>query len=308
MDRREPTIDVPAQPSHRAEQRAAAARRGRARSTARTFGSTVEALEGLALGGARVAVHVIELDRGEPVLAGDDHMPLPVGGLGVVPLLVEVAAQFDAGALDPFELSDRSDLDDAGACGVWRLLAAPTLPLADLAVLAASSGDALAANALLDRVSHENVTRRLVSLGMPRSALLDRFREERGPDDAPVLALGTAREYATLFAALAARTVVNRDVSERVTDWLTPSSDAGLVGAMLGIDPFWHDADAHGLVHFGRTGREAGARAEAGVIAGRRAAFAYAMIVAFEDLSPLHRHRAHSAFHALGRDLMEYAT
>lgn len=300
---------MPAHPSHRADLRAAApaTRGGRARSSTRRFRSTVEALEALSLEGARVSVHVIELDRGEAVLAGDDHMPLPVGGLGVVPLLVEVAAQFDTGTLDPFELSDRSDLDDAGATGVWRLLAAPTLPLADLAVLASSSGDALAANALLDRVGHEQVTRRLVSLGMPRSALLDRFREERGPDDAPHVALGTAREYAALFAALAARTVVSRDVSTRVTDWLTPSADAGLVGAMLGLDPLSHGEDEHGLVHFGRTGREPGARAEAGVIAGRRAAFAYAMIIAFDDLSPLHRHRAHSAFHALGNDLMEYA-
>ncbi|WP_309068583.1 serine hydrolase [Microbacterium sp.] len=284
-----------------------AMRRGRGRQT-RTFRSTTNALEGLSLAGARVAVHVTDLDRGEVVLAGDDHLPLPIGGLGVVPLLIETAARIEDGSLDPHALAERAETDALAPTGLWRAMAAPTLPIVDLAVLAAAAGDAAATNALLDRVGHESVTRRIVELGMPRSALLDGFRSERGPDDAPYIALGTAREFAALFSALAGGTAVAPAVSERVVGWLSPVTDVGLVGAAIGGDPFSHEPDGHGLVHFAKTGRERGVRADAGVLAGRRGAFAYALIVAFDDLSLLHRHRVHSAFHALGGDLLEYAT
>lgn len=282
-------------------------RRGRGRQT-RSFRSTTAALEGLSLAGARVSVHVTDLDTGDVVLAGDAHLPLPVGGLGVVPLLIETAARFEDGSLDRHALADRPEGDLMAPAGVWRSMAAPTLPLVDLALLAATCGDAAATNALLERVGHERVTRRIVELGMPRSALLDGFRTERGPDDAPHLALGTAREFANLFVALAGGTAVSPAVSEQVVSWLSPVSDAGLVAAAVGGDPFSHEPDGHGVVHFAKTGRESGARAEAGVLAGRRGAFAYALIVGFDDVSLLHRHRVHSAFHALGGDLLEYAT
>jgi beta-lactamase class A len=282
-------------------------RHGRARQT-RTFRTTTAALEELSLAGARVAVHIADLDRGDVVLAGDDHLPLPVGGLGVVPLLVEVAARIEEGSLDPLALIDRPATDRPSPWGVWRAMAAPTLPVVDLALLAAAAGDAAATNALLERVGHENVTRRIVDLGMPRSALLDGFRADRGPDDAPYVALGTAGEFAELFASLAGGTAVGPAVSERVVGWLSPVTDVGLVGAAIGADPFSHEPDGHGIVHFAKTGRERGVRADAGVLAGRRGAFAYALIVAFDDLSLLHRHRVHGAFHALGEDLLEYAT
>ena len=63
-------------------------------------------------------------------------------------------------------------------------------------MLTASTGDALAANALLARVGLPAVRARIEDLGLERSALLDRFRDERGPDDAPHFALGSARELA----------------------------------------------------------------------------------------------------------------
>lgn len=275
---------------------------------ARTFRATTSALERLALAGARVAVHVTDLDRAEVVLQGDDHLALPIGGLGIVPLLVETAARIEAGTLDPHLLVDRPVTKRPAPTGIWRALAAPTLPVVDLAVLAAAAGDAAATNALLEVVGHESVTRRIVDLGMPRSALLDGFRSERGPDDAPHIALGTAREFAGLFAALAAGTAIDAEVSERVVTWLSPVTDVGLVGAAVGSDPFSHEPDGHGVVHFAKTGRETGVRAEAGVLAGRRGAFAYALLVDFDDDSLIDRHRAHSAFHALGGDLLEYAT
>ncbi|WP_375163687.1 serine hydrolase [Microbacterium sp.] len=285
--------------SRRAPRRAATGRR--------SFGATVRALELLAASGAQVSVHVADLDTGRSVLAGDDHVPLPIAGLGVVPLLVEVAAGLEAGRLDPLQIVDRAELDVVSGSGLWRNLRAPSLPLADLALLAAAAGDPNAANALLDAVGHEKVRARMVSLGMPRSAVLDRFRDRRGPDDAPHVAVGTTREFAGLFAALVNSAVVDAAVSAQVSEWLSLGHDLSLVAASTGLDPFAHDHDQHGLLFINKTGRGGGVRAEAGVLAGPRAGTAYAMTVCFDDLSISHRLRAHDAFHVLGVELMEYA-
>lgn len=260
----------------------------------------------LAESGARVSVQVTDLDSGQPVLAGDDHVPMPIAGLGVVPVLVEAAAAMDAGTLEPLQIVDRIEETAVAGSGLWRHLRAPALPIADLAVFAAAAGDPNAANALLDAIGHEQVQARMVELGMLRSAVLDRFRDKRGPDDAPHVAVGTTREFAQLFSALVNSRVVNARVSAQVAEWLSLNHDLSLVASATGLDPFAHEHDAHGLLFINKTGRDKGVRAEAGVLAGPRAGVAYALTVCFDDLSISHRLRAHDAFRVLGLDLMEY--
>jgi beta-lactamase class A len=278
----------------------------RTRPAARSFTSTVRALDAVAASGARVSVRVDDLDRGTPVLAGDDFDTHPVGGLGVVPLLIEVAAAFEEGRLDPLEIVDRAGLEQVGVAGIWQHLKIPALPLVDAAVLAAAAGDALATNALLERVGLPAVRARIESLGLDRSALLDRFRDARGPDDAPQVALASARELAQLFSALVNSKAVSPGVSAQVSEWLSLNHDLSLVASATGLDPFAHEHDEHELLFVNKTGRDAGVRAEAGVLAGPRAGVAYALIVCFDDLSITHRLRAHDAFRTLGVELMEY--
>jgi beta-lactamase class A len=272
----------------------------------RSFTSTLKALDDLAASGAKISVRITDLDRGTSVLAGDDFVTLPVAGLGVVPLLIEVASAFESGQLDPLEILDRSQIDTVTVAGVWQHLKAPALPLSDLAVLTASTGDALAANALLSRVGLPAVRARIEQLGLTRSALLDRFRDERGPDDAPHFALGSARELAQVFAALVNSQIVSPGVSAQVAEWLSLNHDLSLVASATGLDPFSHENDEHGLLFINKTGRDAGIRVEAGVLAGPRAGVSYALIVCFDDLSIYHRMRAHEAFRTLGVELMEY--
>lgn len=272
----------------------------------RSFTSALKALDDLAASGAKISVRITDLDRGTSVLSGDDFVTLPVAGLGVVPLLIEVAAAFESGRLEPLEIVDRAGMDAVGVGGVWQHLKAPALPLSDLAVLTASTGDALAANALLARVGLPAVRARIEALGLSRSALLDRFRDERGPDDAPHFALGSARELAEVFAALVNSQVVSPSVSAQVAEWLSLNHDLSLVASATGLDPFSHENDEHGLLFINKTGRDAGIRVEAGVLAGPRAGVSYALIVCFDDLSISHRLRAHDAFRVLGTDLMEY--
>ncbi len=270
------------------------------------FPQTMRALEGLALAGAQVSVHVADLDRGSTVLTGDDFVTLPVGGLAVVPLLVDVAARFDAGTLDPATIVRRADLEPVSVSGIWRHLAVPALPLGDLAILAAAQGDAYATNALLEVTGIDRITRRMVELGMRRSAVLDRVRDVRGPDDAPHVSLGTTREYATLMSDIVGGRAVSPAVSAQVAEWLTAGQDFGLVGGATNLRAFGHEDDTHGLLFLNRTAYDdSGVRAEAGVIAGPRAGLAYALTVCFADESPLHRDRAHHAFRTLGTELME---
>ena len=278
----------------------------RAAAGRRSFTSTLKALDELAASGARVSVRITDLDRGTSVLAGDDFVTLPVSGLGVVPLLIEVAAGFESGALDPLEIIDKSALEPVTVAGIWQHLKASALPLIDLAVLTAATGDALAANALIDRVGLPAVRARIEQLGMSHSALLDRFRDERGPDDAPHFALASARELAEIFAALVNSRAVSAGVSAQVAEWLSLNQDLSLVASSTGLDPFDHENDEHGLLFINKTGQDAGIRVEAGVLAGPRAGVSYALIVCFDDLSITHRLRAHDAFRTLGTDLMEY--
>ncbi|WP_200847222.1 serine hydrolase [Microbacterium sp. 18062] len=278
----------------------------RAAAGRRSFTSTLKALDALAASGAQVSVRIDDLDLGDSVLVGDDFRSLPIAGLGVVPLLIETAAQFEAGTLDPLEIVDRAGLEPVAVAGLWQHLKAPALPLVDVAVLAASAGDALAANALLAKVGLPAVRRRAEQLGLTRSALMDSFRDSRGPDDAPHVALGSAREYAELFAALVNSTAVSAGVSAQVAEWLSHDHDLSLVASATGLDPFAHDNDEHGLLFINKTGRGAGIRTEAGVLAGPRAGVAYAVFVCFDDLSIAHRLRAHDAFRVLGVELMEY--
>ncbi|NYE18315.1 serine hydrolase [Microbacterium immunditiarum] len=295
--------------SLRSSQRSSSTSRRLPRRTAArkpAFASTLKALDDLAAHGARISVRITDLDRGTAVLSGDDFVTLPVAGLGVVPLLIEVAAAFEAGTLDPLEIIDRSSVERVAVGGVWQHLMAPALPLSDLAVLTASTGDALAANALLARVGLPAVRRRIELLGLSRSALLDRFRDERGPDDAPHFALGSSRELSEVFAALVNSQAVSPGVSAQVAEWLSLNHDLSLVASATGLDPFSHENDEHGLLFINKTGRDDGIRVEAGVLAGPRAGVSYALIVCFDDLSIMHRLRAHEAFRILGTELMEY--
>ena len=71
----------------------------RAAAGRRSFTATLRALDELAASGAKVSVRIDDLDGGSTVLEGDDFVTLPVAGLGVVPLLIEIAAAIEAAFL-----------------------------------------------------------------------------------------------------------------------------------------------------------------------------------------------------------------
>lgn len=266
----------------------------------------MRALEELARTQARVSLCVWELDRDRSVIAGDDFVTMPVAQLGIVPLLIEVAAGIEEGGVDPAALVAREHVAPASASGLWRAFGSTRLGVGDLAVLAAAASDPLATNGLIDLVGLDPIRARLEHLGFRNIALLDRIRDDRGPDDAPQFAISSMRDLTRLFRALANREVVSPEVSSRVVEWLALGADLGLAAAATGLDPLAHSARRVPLLLVNKTGRDTGVRAEAGVLAGPRAGVSYAMAVQFPETAVSDGLRVQEAFRVFGTDLMDF--
>ena len=107
----------------------------------------------------------------------------------------------EAGEIDLAELVTRTPEEWVADSGVWHLLAADSLPIADAAALIGAVSDNLATNVLVRRLGIEAIAATTRELGFERSALLDRVRDERLPEHPPTLSQGSAGELARLVAA-----------------------------------------------------------------------------------------------------------
>lgn len=253
-----------------------------------------------------MSASVNELGTGLGLVTIDDRVVLPTASVGKVLLLIEVAARLVEGGSSDLEILDKNSVDAVADSGIWQHLQAPSLPLADLAALVGSASDNLATNVLLEHVGLEAVRRRTESLGIRKTALLDVVRDERGPDDAPQLSVGSTAELAWLFGALARGQLVSQPVSQRVLDWLSLGTDLSLVASAFGLDPLAHRDVDHGVQVINKTGTDAGVRSEAGVLFGPRTAAAYAVTVQFSDTSLQGRLHVLDAMRTIGHDLLEY--
>jgi beta-lactamase class A len=281
------------------------------------FAGSFTSLGTLAYDGARVSATVLDLETGAELLSIDDRVVLPTAGLGTILLLIEVSARLSArddsgfGLLDALPTSSAASGTTAArelvrGPGLWRHLQAPALPVVDVAVLVGALNDGVATNALLGHIPLDAVRARAESLGLTRTALLDRVRNSRGPDDAPHLSVGSTGELAALVAALARGEVVDRATSSRVMNWMALNPDLSLVASAFGLDPLSHGHPDHGLHLVNRTGSGPGVRADAGAVRGPRGAVAYAVTVQFDDIDISARLRALTAMRAVGLDIMDH--
>ncbi|NQX13938.1 serine hydrolase [Microbacteriaceae bacterium VKM Ac-2855] len=265
-----------------------------------------DALGRLALDGVVVSARAIDLATGRTLFAVDDTVSMPTASVGKILLLIEVAARLATDPQENLRLLDRTAADAVGDSGLWQHLQIPSMPIADLAALVGSSSDNLATNVLLRRVGLESVRERAEGLGLSRTALLDVVRDERGPDDAPQLSIGSARELTWLMAALAKGEIVDAGVSSRVIGWLSLNTDLSLVASAFGLDPLSHREAEHGVLLVNKTGTDAGIRAEVGVLRGPRAGAAYSVITQFDDNNLRYRLGVHEGLRTVGVDLLEY--
>ncbi|QIZ97245.1 serine hydrolase [Leifsonia sp. PS1209] len=288
--------------------RHASPRRGRHRGavTPEDFSRGFSSLGQLALSGVQVSARATDLTTGAVLFSVDDHVVMPTASIGKVLLLVEVAARLQSGELSPLALLDRSPQDAVGNSGIWQHLAAPALPVADLAALVGATSDNLATNVLLRRVGLEAVSARTEALGLTRTALLDLVRDHRGPDDAPQLSVGSANELTWLFSSLARGEIVDAPTSQRVISWLSLNSDFSLVSSAFGLDPHAHRTSEHGILLVNKTGVDHGVRSEVGVLRGPRAGVTYAVSMYFDDASLASRLSVIDGMRTVGADLLEY--
>lgn len=279
--------------------------RGRHRGGAEDrFVATVDALGSLAHDGAGVSASVIDTSTGRALLAVDDRLVQPVGSLGRVLLLTEIAARLEDGRLHGDRLQ-RMARDTATGPGLWQFLQEPTMQVPDLATLVAATADAWATNALLSLVGIDAVRERAEALGVERSAFIDRVRDRRGPDDAPDIAVAASGELSWLMRGLALGEVVDEGVSNRVLGWLSLAADLSLVAGAFGLDPLAHRALDHGLQAVSVTGVGRGVRAEAGVLRGPGSSVSYAVTVTFADDTLDQRLAVVDALRTMGTEVLE---
>lgn len=283
-------------------------RRGRHRAEEpnENFARGFHALGELALAGVQVSARATDLATGKVLFSVDDHVVMPTASIGKVLLLVEVASRLAGTSPESFTVLDRAPRDAVGDSGIWQHLQSPSLPIADLAALIGATSDNLATNVLIRYVGLEAVRSRTEALGLTRTALLDLVRDHRGPDDAPQLSIGSAKELTWLFASLARGEVVSPDVSQRVVGWLSLNSDLSLVASAFGLDPLAHRMPDHNVLLMNKTGTDGGVRSEVGVLRGPRASVAYAVSMYFADTMLSSRLAVLDGMHQVGLDLLEY--
>lgn len=299
-------VDLPLARTRGAHAGTPSAARHRAERRDPGFRAAYRALGGIALEGARVSVAVSDLTTGESMFAVDERIVLPTASVGKILLLIEVSARLTERSVSDFAIIDRAEGDAVADSGLWQHLQAPAFPIADLAALVGATSDSLATNVLVRQVGLPAIRARAEKLGLVRTALLDRVRDERGPDHAPQLSVGSTAELAWLFHALAHGHIVNEETSERVLQWLSLNTDLSLVAGAFGRDPLAHRGVEHNTWMVNKTGTDLGIRSEAGVLRGPRSGVAYAVSVHFDDADLGRRLRVIDAMRTFGLDLLEY--
>jgi len=273
------------------------------------------ALGSLAIAGARVSASASDLDSGEVVIGIDENVSLPTADVGVVLLLIEVAAQLADGRLSPTEELIRNGEGMPGhpartqrETGLWSSMLSPVLGVNDAATLVGAVRDHMAVNALIRRVGLDAIRGQGEALGLERTALLDLARTTRGPDDAPQFSVGSARELDRLLLRLVQGDIVDATVGNRVLGWLSGAIDQSLVGSAFGLDPVSHRRPDHSLQLVNLTGSDDGVRSEAGALRGRSRGVSYAVTATFDDVDLPARLRVIDAMRTVGVDLLEYVS
>ena len=204
-----------------------------------------------------------------PLSSARAHVPMRTASVGKLLLLLEVARGIAAGELSPDAPLKRLAEDSVLDSGLWHTLSVDTLPLGDVAALVGAVSDNLATNVLLREVGLAAVTAAGERLGMTRTALHDRVRDARGPDDPASLSSGTTLELSWLAWRLAKGSAMGGEADGLVRSWLSAGVDQSMVGAAFverfALDPLAHHGSLGGdLVFFNKTGTTAGVRADVG--------------------------------------------
>lgn len=211
---------------------------------------------------------------------------LETASLGKLFLLAEVARKCDEGSVHCNELLGRNIVAPVADSGIWQHLQVQQLSIRDLCVLVASVSDNLAANVLLNRVGLGSVQELCGAIGFVQTALLDRVRDHRGPDDVWTLSVGSAAELSDFMCRLAARRLISPSVSDQLNAWLATGVDLSMVASAFGLDPLAHTEPDRGFCIRNKTGTDAAVRADVGTVERNGTSLSYAVIANWDAAGP----------------------
>ena len=236
--------------------------------------------------GLRWSARVVDVDTGARLFETDADAVHKTASIGKLFLLIEIARQAEAGLLSLAEHVDRRTEDPVADSGVWYTLDADTMSIDDACRLIGAVSDNLATNVLIGRIGLSAVAETTAAIGMVRSQLLDRIRNERLPQHPPTLSRGAGGELADLMAGLARGEVISAEASARVLDWIGLNTDLSMVASAFGLDPLAHLEVDRGILLRNKTGTISTVRADVGVVAGPRRRLAYAVLAEWMPESP----------------------
>ena len=255
-------------------------------------------------------------DAGMPLGSVAARVAMRTASVGKVLLLLEAARAMSVGELGAREPLTRTDADRVADSGLWHTLAVDTLPATDVAALVGAVSDNLATNVLLRRVGLDAVAGTAADLGLHETALHDRVRDERGPDDAATLSSGTAAELSDLAHRIMHESALGPAADSLVREWLSANTDQSMVGAAFvahgGLDPLAHHVSlSHDLLYWNKTGSERGVRADIGSVSRNGSTVSWAAIAnweASEEPSATERMRPWSVLrgmHLIGEQILD---
>ncbi len=234
--------------------------------------------------GPSVSACLLDAQTGEKLMTEGENAVRPAASVGKVLLLIEVARRLVHHELDPATLFTRTSEDAVADSGLWQHLHSRSMAVADLAVLVGAVSDNLAANVLLREIGSAAVGGLTELLGLAVTALHDRVRDVRAPEDPPTLSTGSAAELADLFARLHRGEVIDPTVSAMVLGWLNLDTDMSMVAGVFGLDPLAHAAADRDWWVAHKTGTDTGVRADVGLVRGPLRAVGYAVLAEFDDV------------------------
>lgn len=211
---------------------------------------------------------------------------METASVGKLLLLAEVARQCDECSVDCNELLDRNHVAPVADSGIWQHLQARRFSVRDLCVLVASVSDNLATNVLLNRVGLDSVRELCAAMGFVKTALLDRVRDHRGPDDPWTLSVGSAAELSDFMCRLAARRLISPSVSDQLDAWLAAGVDLSMVASAFGLDPLAHTEPDRGFSIRNKTGTDTAVRADVGTIERNGSSYSYAVLANWDTAGP----------------------
>jgi beta-lactamase class A len=237
---------------------------------------------------------------GREVAACNAGRSMKTASVGKLLLLIEVARQCANGVLTSTTLLGRDPELDVADSGIWQHLSVERLSVHDLCVLVASVSDNLAANVLLKHVGLQPVRDLAESLGLQHTALLDRVRDHRGPEDPETLSTGSASELSRVMSQLSRDELVSSTVSGQVNEWLATNADLSMVAAAFGLDPLAHVMPDRNVLIRNKTGSDPGVRADVGMIGRGGIWHSYAVIANWNASDPDLQDSALSGMRAIG--------